>query len=112
HPAPRRITPRDASISHVVGTTWANRWKIHGIESTGNTYPDRKIDGMTVPMTNCPASSVVLALVEIHRPMAYVVRTNGTAMATSVKNVPWIGTRNTITISRTMLHSSKIVSPK
>ena len=36
-PAPRRITPRDASISHVVGTTWATYRKNLGIESSGKT---------------------------------------------------------------------------
>src|SRR5437899_5770161 len=81
HPAPRRITPRDASISHVVGTTWATHWKKTGIESTGNTYPDRKIDGITVPITNCPAASVVSALTEIQSTAPIIVRMNGRAIA-------------------------------
>ena len=36
-PAPRRITPRAASISHVVGITFETWAKNHGIESVGNT---------------------------------------------------------------------------
>src|SRR5262245_51575965 len=36
-PAPRRMTPRAASISQVVGRNWAMTEKIHGIESTGKT---------------------------------------------------------------------------
>ena len=37
HPAPRRMTPRAASISQVVEMTWATYQKNHGIESSGKT---------------------------------------------------------------------------
>jgi hypothetical protein len=37
HPAPRRITPREASTSHVVGMICAIHQKKSGIESSGNT---------------------------------------------------------------------------
>src|SRR5262249_13581353 len=36
-PAPRRITPREASINHVVGRNWATHTNPCGIESSGNT---------------------------------------------------------------------------
>src|SRR4051794_19712042 len=46
-PPPRRMTPREASIIHVVGMIWARYQKKVGIESSGKTYPERKMDGMT-----------------------------------------------------------------
>src|SRR5688572_30384282 len=64
-PPPRRITLREASIIQVVGKKYATIGSGQGIESIGNTYPERKIDGRNVPIAICPAASRVAARDEI-----------------------------------------------
>ena len=56
-PPPRRMTPREASIIHVVGRSCARYQKNGGIESKGNTYPERKIDGRTVKQSSFDANT-------------------------------------------------------
>src|SRR5438477_12794978 len=91
-PAPRKITPRAASIIQVVGSTQEICRKNHGMQAAGKMYPHKKMHGMTVPITICDAASRVVARVEIHSPSARQARANGRAMISRVAKLPWIGT--------------------
>ena len=91
-PAPRRITPRAASIIQVVGIMFAMGLNTAGIDSTGKIYPLRKTAGSTLPITICMASSRVFARAEISSPIPSAATTNGKLIASSNGKLPRIGT--------------------
>jgi hypothetical protein len=112
HPAPRRITPHEASTIHLVGTSLATYQKNAGIESSGKMYPERNIEGITVPIDICIDASRVYARVEIHSPAPSIVRKNGSATVRSVRKLPRMGTWNIVVINKAIQQNSTIVSPR